>query len=228
MKGSSKKITLAITIGFSFLTLVGCGNSTLHQNAVNTPGTSNSGMKASVKPNLDKTVAYSSAELESLTPEQIAQYRIKHGYCPPFSGENVRRNSLNEKNSILGDLGNYKLTNYKMMDSWEGIVGGKVFQLEVDKSTDGKQYILSSTYGAKAYKPNVFLKPIWITNFTGRYVVFAVPTPANGNPMYALDLTTGALVSSHTNHWVVPMSSAGVGGYGTNITGLTQKYPVFR
>ncbi len=69
----------------------------------------------------------------------------------------------------------------------------------------------------KALQVNGF---VWIENFTGSYVVFATPNPAQGNLTYAINLLNGEMISGAHSNIPWEMSGESVGAYSNLISGI--------
>ncbi|GEO28093.1 hypothetical protein AAC03nite_38780 [Alicyclobacillus acidoterrestris] len=173
----------------------------------------------------------------NMTPQKLASYNVKHGQPLPFAGQNVTRSvpkqalSITNPNSasMFGatiqtkNAGSFPSNQFKVIDRWTGSIQEQSFTIEIDKKSEGNKYIIGVASGSKetAY---AFNQQPWITNFTGDYMVFATPNPAQGNPIFAINLNTGVL--TQPSQITREMSSAypGMGGYSTMISGLPQQY----
>ncbi|MHB1683448.1 MAG: hypothetical protein ACYCYO_11605 [Bacilli bacterium] len=100
--------------------------------------------------------------------------------------------------------------------------------LEIDKERAGNTYIVGVMYGKRSHAI-VLHNPVWITNFTGSYVVFASPNPAQGHPYYAINLMDGKVLPNQNvpSSVVYQMSGQTMGGYGSEIIGLPRLYSTF-
>ncbi|MFX4302335.1 hypothetical protein ACOJUR_08775 [Alicyclobacillus tolerans] len=172
--------------------------------------------------------------MNTLSATELANYANTHGPMP-FNSKNIHRSVPNQNLSIFGSYivtknnSKFNSNSFKMVDFWNGTLKEQVFALEIAKQTGGSKYIVGLDYGKKS-EAFVFPNRIWITNFTGDYVVFYVPSPAQGNPVYALNLYNGTLLPNQTvsSNMVKEMSGIRMGGYSLEIAGLSKSYPVFQ
>lgn len=102
-------------------------------------------------------------------------------------------------------------------------MGGKPFMMDVYENTKGPtRFVLADTYNHRTIVATAFDKPMYWMMFTGRFVAFCVPFPADANFYGALDLTTGARITdSQTAGKMAGMWNM-MGGEPGNISGLTK------
>ncbi|MCI0184372.1 MAG: hypothetical protein OWR52_00055 [Acidibacillus sp.] len=228
-------------LGVVFLSLAtvltGCGTTRLNNNS--TARTTNKTAIHTSKQASNQTGTISNLKFADMTAQQIANYDLHQGGPPPFSGTNVKRNTLQgtpdsvpNGAKIQGSNKTFNANDYMIIDSWSGLLKNNEFVFHVYRNTSSKQIYISSSY--KSRLPVVFSldsKKMIIKNFTGAFVVMGVP--GQGGPFYALNLITGKLLNPHIDsqkysHITSQMSGCYpcVGAYGPNyITGLQQNYP---
>ncbi len=187
---------------------------------------------------------YSNAQLAKMSSQDLTAYNKQHNQPLRFASGDITRNvpkqpllvsnpksgsmfgsqtlQITDNNNTPHSVANfsYPSKNFQVIDQWHGTIQRQSFLLEIDKKTDGGLYIVGVMHG-KMSTSYVFNKQPWITNFTGSYVVFASPSPANGNPYYAINLTTGNLLSNAMDlspYWQT------MGGYSGSIEGLPLSY----
>lgn len=235
-------------VGIALLTLAGCGTSVKALSSNNdTTGTPGNLAQSSANTSVSKTVAnvtasstgktksfktsYTDEQLAAMTPAQLAQYREKHGTPLPFASKDVSRVSPGKSQVFYGassvltvNKRTLQAADFKVVDLWSGTIQGKAFQLQIDKSQNGGEFVVDVWSGSKGTAMTLSKQP-WITNFSGSYVVFATPNPAQGNPMYAINLSTGEILQNRTD--VRAMSGVGMGGYPSVISGLPKQYNTF-
>lgn len=219
-----------------FTSLVGCTpqptSSVSDKNLTNTSAEGNTGVAPGIKSvGTNATVSDGQSQLVSMSPEALAQAAQMSGTPLPSASQDITRRVLtqilaaNNPSSGSAFPNNFGNGNFNVVDQWSGTIEGKAFKLEVDMKPDGRQYVIGMTSGTTTAAVNLDKQP-WITNFTGSYVVFASPNPAQGNPMFAINLTTGSILKD--SGIVRQMSGiTGKDGYTSTISGLAKLYDVF-
>lgn len=222
--------------------LTGCGTTRSNHNSTaktTNKTTTNTSERATSERPTHKTRAMSNLKFVDMTAQQIANYDLHQGGPPPFSGTNVKRNTLqNAPNhlpngtKISGSNKTFNRSDYTLTDSWSGLLKNKKFVFNVYRNKRSKQFYITSSYPSRL--PVIFpldSKKMVIKNFTGAFVVMGVPGP--GGAFYALDLITGEFLNPHIDsrkysHITSQMSGCYpcVGAYGaTYIIGLPRHYP---
>jgi len=178
---------------------------------------------------------YTDTQLANLTPKQLGAYRENHGSPLSFAGKDVRRVAPNKSSVFFGassvqtsDGSTHKAQDFEIVDMWTGTIQSTSFRFQIDKAKSGKGFVVDVWAGNQGFAMALAKQP-WITNFTGSYVVFGTPNPAQGNPMYAINLKTASIVrnSSMNKEYVWELSGVGMGGYPSGITGLNKQYSTF-
>lgn len=178
---------------------------------------------------------YTGAQAAALTPKQLGAYREKHGTPLPFAGKDMQRTAPSKSSVFFGassvrtsDGSTYKAKDFQVADLWTGTIQNTSFRLQIDKSKSDQVFIVDVWANSRGFAMKLVKQP-WITNFTGSYVVFATPNPAQGNPMYAINLQRVTLVQNNTmnNEYIWEMSGVGMGGYPSGIAGLNKQYSTF-
>jgi hypothetical protein len=176
----------------------------------------------------------SKAALAKMTPKELANYAQSHGGPLPSAGTNVQRVDPSKSQVFFGapsvstvNNKTVQATDFKVVDFWSGTIQGNAFQLQVSKATNGKTFVVDVWSGSKGTAIELSKQP-WITNFTGSYVIFASPNPAQGM-MYAIDLANATIVPNSTlnSEYIRLMSGIGMGGYPGQIEGLPNTYDIF-
>ncbi|MHB1684566.1 MAG: hypothetical protein ACYCYO_17360 [Bacilli bacterium] len=129
----------------------------------------------------------------------------------------------------------YTPQEFHTVDAWRGTLYGKPFTLDVyqnaanDKAAYAQHqphlYMVGVSYNGRPLQAVVFNQPIWWVRFTANFVTFAAPNPANGNPVYALDLTTGQFLTNQTAIQIAGYWNEMRGGYSGEIAGLPFSTP---
>gem|GEM_PF-3846513 len=119
----------------------------------------------------------------------------------------------------------YPSNKFYVWDQWVGSIQNHAFMLEIDKERAGNLYIVGVMYGKRSHAI-VLHNPVWITNFTGSYVVFASPNSTQEHPYYAINLMDGKVLPNQNvpSSVVYQMSGQTMGGYGSEIIGLPRLY----
>lgn len=178
---------------------------------------------------------YTNEQLAKMSPAQLSSYNMKNNKPLPFAGTSVTRDIPNppinvsspKAASIFGSTiqtsdQHFPANKFEVIDRWTGSIQGVNFDLEVDKKTDGSKFVVGIADGPKEHT-YIFNSQPYITNFTGSYVVFATPNPAEGHPYYTLNLQTGSLTFSNTAYQMSNDYRAKSGASGL-IVGLPKAY----
>lgn len=225
---------LSILLLFSSVALYGCGSNATVSNPIPV-------LKAPAATREARHTVWVQPAKERFTPEaswlllsadEVAK-RGAVGKLPLFAGEHVRRMMPQYAMSVLHETQKisrwdasgqvtYRSDDFKIVDAWEGLLGGKSFVLDMYESTKGsKLFLMAEAYNHRVVDATAFEKPVYWMAFTGRYVAFVVPYPTTG--FYgALDLTTGERIIQNemarkmANMWEV------TGGQPGNVYGLTK------
>ncbi|MCF8564572.1 hypothetical protein LLE49_07415 [Alicyclobacillus tolerans] len=197
------------------------------------------------KTNPMENIPYTAKQLANMPAQELANYNKQHNQPLPFASNDITREIpkqpllvSNPKSgsmfpqtihvTVITDSTNHGVPNiqynanqFQVIDHWAGTLNGKPFEIEVDKKTGGSTYLVGIANGPRetAYS---FSKQPYITNFTGSYMVFATPNPAQENPFYAINLQTGALNTAQA--YEMSNDYGTVGGASGNIEGLSQPY----
>jgi len=170
-----------------------------------------------------------------MSATQIAHLGADKGEqgLPLFAGMQVRRVIPKYAESILTHTQEVRMwtsakrvtfdpKDFRMVDAWDGCLGGKRFVMDVYESTRGfKRFVLADAYNHKTVTVTAFDMPVYWMMFTGRFVAFCVPFPADG--FYAtLDLTTGAHITDSETAAKMAGMWESMGGQPGNISGLTK------
>jgi hypothetical protein len=207
------------------IAVIGCSPKTpvTHNTTMNTtsPEDPTSNQTASQNP------VPTTSEILRMTPDELGEYAFEHEPLP-FVGDNLSRNDPKQAQSVFGtrykthDGTVYASNQYHIIDSWSGSVAGKTFLLDIYKQNDGAHYVMGLADNGYITFSKTFDQNIWITNFTGSYMVFATPNAAQGNPTYALNLATGQFVTD--DETARKMSGILMGGYPGEIMGLPKGF----
>ncbi len=229
-------------VSITLLLLTGCGTQIHEASSPTTPKSTASQSTPRKGKSIQEPInriPYTEAQLAAMTPQQLAKYRDQHGVPLPFASRNIVRHTTKspllisnpDSSSMFGvpkffaDGIEYPSNLFYVWDQWAGSIQNHTFTLEIDKERAGNTFIVGVMYGKRSHVI-VLHKPVWITNFTGSYVVFATPNPAQGHPYYAINLTNGKVLSNGNipESVVYQMSGQDMGGYGSEIIGLPRVY----
>ena len=237
-------------VGIAVFTLVGCGTGVKGLSSTHDPtGTSENVAQSSASTSTSKTITnvttgptgkakipYTEAQLMAMTPAELGNYNSQHVVPLPFGNQSIFRSPIQKGATVRQSFvttvngGKYAGSDFDIIDQWNGsVTPGQSFEVGVAKEKNGSKYMLWWDYGRAYEKAMVLDNQVWITNFTGNYVVFDSPTPAPGNKMYAINLRTGELLpnANVSDSIVRAMSGVKNGQFGHSILGLPKQYPTF-
>ncbi len=150
-----------------------------------------------------RPVDFSPQSFASWSPAALAAFNVKHHLALPFAGTGVVRSyppasryfatAVRSGYRLPGGM-TFRAADWHPIDDWSGQLSGKSFLLQLYRYNHGWRFLLGESYGGRTVLALPLAHRAWITNFTGRFAVFAVGAPSKRNLPVALDLTNGHMI----------------------------------
>ncbi len=232
-----KRMGIILTNASLALILAGCGTGAT--TVANPPSTAN---RATNRAELQ-----TAATSPGLTAQELANLGVQ-GKLPLFGGKIERLSPWAARSALPSgykarvqfktastEAIPYTAQEFRTVDAWRGTLYGKPFTLSVyenaanDKAAYAQHqprlFMVGVSYNGRPLQAVVFNQPVWWVRFTANFVTFATPNPANGNPVYALDLITGQFLANQTAIKIAGYWNEMRGGYSGEIAGLPFSAP---
>ncbi|MHB1629106.1 MAG: hypothetical protein ACYCVB_12160 [Bacilli bacterium] len=151
-----------------------------------------------------RPVDFSPQSFASWSPAALAAFNVKHHLALPFAGAGVVRKNppvgrvpaaVRSGYRLPGGM-TYRAADWHPIDDWSGQLSGKSFLLQLYRYNHGRRFLLAEAYGGRTVLALPLAHRTLLTNFTGRFAVFAVGPPSRRNLPVALDLTDGHMIRS--------------------------------
>ncbi len=151
-----------------------------------------------------RPVDFSPQSFASWSPAALAAFNVKHHLALPFAGTDVVRSypptgrfpsAIRSGYHLPGGM-TFRAVDWHPIDDWSGRLSGKSFLLQLYRYNHGRRFLLAEAYGGRTVLALPLAHRTWLTNFTGRFAVFAVGPPSKRNLPVALDLTNGHMIRS--------------------------------
>ncbi|MHB1682534.1 MAG: hypothetical protein ACYCYO_06845 [Bacilli bacterium] len=151
-----------------------------------------------------RPVDFSPQSFASWSSAALAAFNVKHQLALPFAGTGVVRSyppvgripAAVRSGYRLPDGMTFRPADWHPIDDWSGQLSGKSFLLQLYRYNHGRRFLLGEAYGGRTVLALPLAHRTWLTNFTGRFAVFAVGLPSKRNLPAALDLTNGHMIRS--------------------------------